>query len=202
MGTIIQLLYTKLQGSPTDQLKLRFARFYHLVGAKLEVGYGADYFIAQSNQVDERAFTQVYPPFVLAETEKLARPVDRKTAVVCLTKTLCDSEAFAQKFIKGWANSCRILLSLLVNPPTVSAGMDNEIITEASVDDIGFGLTFTALNTCRPMTRDDFPEVVDVAKWVKEYMAAANARHGGAVEGFITQRLPPEQQEAIAQYMR
>lgn len=202
MGTIIQLLYTKLQGSSADAFKLRFARFYHLVGAKLEVGYGADYFIKQSDQVDDRAFTQVYPPFVLAETEKLARPVDRKTAVVCLTKTLCDSQAFAQKFVKGWANSCRILLSLLANPPVVSAGLDTEIINEASVDDIGFGLTFTALNTCKPTARDDFPDVVDVTKWVKEYMGAANARHGGTIEGFIAQRLPPEQQEAIAQYMR
>lgn len=201
-GTIIQLLYTKLQGSPSDSLKLRFARFYHLVGAKLEAGYGADYFIKQSDQVDERAFAQVYPPFVLAETEKLAKPVDRKTAVVSLTKTLCDSQAFAHKFMKGWGNSCRILLSLLANPPAVSAGLGDEIITEASVDDIGFGMNYTALNTCKPMARDDFPEILDVTKWVKEYMAAANQRHGGAVESFITQRLPPDQQAAIAQYMR
>ncbi|KJZ80577.1 hypothetical protein HIM_00427 [Hirsutella minnesotensis 3608] len=201
-GTIIQLLYTKLQASPSDSFKLRFARFYHLASAKLEAGYGADYFIKQSDQVDERAFTRVYPAFVLAETEKLAKPVDRKTAVVSLAKTLCDSRAFAQKFMKGWANSCRILLSLLANPPAVSAGLDNEIITEASVDDIGFGLTFTALNTCKPLARDDFPEILDVTKWVKEYMAGANGRHGGAIEGFITQRLPPEQQEAIAQYIR
>ncbi|PHH89256.1 hypothetical protein CDD83_6391 [Cordyceps sp. RAO-2017] len=200
-GTIIQLLYTKLQGSPSDSLKLRFARFYHLVGAQLEAGYGADYFIKQSNQVDERAFAQVYPPFVLAETEKLAKPVDRKTAVVSLTKTLCDSQVFAQKFMKGWANSCRILLSLLANPPAVSAGLDSEIITEASVDDIGFGLTFTPLNTCRPVARDDFPDVVDVTKWVKQYMVAANQRHGGAVEGFITQRLnelPPAARAVLA----
>ncbi|POR37756.1 Importin alpha re-exporter [Tolypocladium paradoxum] len=201
-GTIIQLLYTKLQGSPSDSLKLRFARFYHLVGAKLEAGYGADYFIKQSDKVDERAFAQVYPPFVLAETEKLAKPVDRKTAVVSLTKTLCDSQAFAHKFMKGWGNSCRILLSLLANPPAVSAGLGDEIITEASVDDIGFGLSYTALNTCKPVARDDFPEVLNVTKWVKEYMAAANQRHGGAVEGFITQRLPPDQQAAIARYMR
>jgi exportin-2 (importin alpha re-exporter) len=144
----------------------------------------------------------VYPTFVLAETEKLAKPVDRKTAVVSLTKTLCDSQAFGQKFMKGWANSCRILLSLLANPPAVAAGQGDEIITEASVDDIGFGMSFTALNTCRPLARDDFPSIQDVTVWVKQYMVAANQRHNGAVEGFITQRLPPEQQEAIAKYIR
>ncbi|GAO17259.1 hypothetical protein UVI_02061050 [Ustilaginoidea virens] len=201
-GTILQLLYTKLQGSPADSFKLRFARFYHLVSARLEAGYGADYFINQSDQVDGRAFAQVYPPFVLAETEKLAKPVDRKTAVVSLTKTVCDSQVFAQKFMKGWANSCRILLSLLANPPAVVAGAGDELISEASVDDIGFGMTYTALNTCKPLARDDFPDIQNVSTWVKDYMAAANQRHSGAIQGFITQRLPPEQQQAIAQYIR
>lgn len=200
-GTILQLTYTKLQGNVADSLKLRFARFFHLVAARLEAGYGADYFIKQSNQVDERAFAQVYPPFVLSETEKLARPVDRKVAVVSLTKTLCDSQVFAEKFVKGWGNSCRILLSLLANPPTVGAGAGDEIITEADVDDIGFGMSFTALNTCKPLARDDFPEVANVTTWVKEYMVAANQRHNGAVANFIGQRLQPEEQQVIAQYI-
>lgn len=200
-GTILQLIYTKLQGSPADSFKLRFARFFHLVGARLEAGYGADYFVKQSDQVDERAFAQVYPTFVLAETQKLARPVDRKTAVVSLTKTLCDSQIFAQKFQKGWANSCRNLLALLANPPTVAGGQGDDIIAEADVDDIGFGMTFTALNTCKPLARDDFPDVLNVTSWVKEYMVTANQRHGGAVEGFIGQRLSPEEQQAITQYI-
>lgn len=200
--TILRLLFTKLQGAPAESLKLRFARFYHLVGARLEAGFGTDYFIRQSDQVDDKVFAQVYPPFVLAETEKLARPVDRKLAVISLTKTLCDSQVFAQKFAKGWANTCRILLSLLVNPPAVAAGLGDEIIAEADVDDIGFGMSFTALNSCKPLARDDFPEVANVTTWVKEYIMTANQRHGGAIEGFIGQRLPPDQQQAIAQYIR
>ncbi|KAF7545040.1 hypothetical protein G7046_g9652 [Stylonectria norvegica] len=198
-GTILQLIYTKLQGSPADSFKMRFVRFYHLVGARFEAGYGADYFIRQSDQIDATVFKNVYPAFVLAETEKLARPVDRKVAVMSLTKTLCDSEAFATKFLKGWANSCRILLSLLANPPTVATGSGDEIIAEADVDDIGFGMSFTALNTCKPLARDDFPDVLDVTTWVREYMIAANQRHSGAIENFIGERLPPDQQQAIAQ---
>lgn len=200
-STILRLIFTKLQGNPTESFKLRFVRFYHLVSARREAGYGADYFIKQSNQVDEGVFTKVYPAFVLAETEKIARPVDRKLAVISLTKTLCDSEAFAQKFMKGWANSCRKLLALLANPPTVTAGTGDEIVTEADVDDIGFGMSFTALNTCKSVARDDFPEVVDVTTWVKEYMVAANQRHGGAIVGFISQRLSEEEQQVMAQYI-
>ncbi|KAF5593677.1 importin-alpha export receptor [Fusarium subglutinans] len=201
-GTILRLLYTKLQGTPAESLKLRFVRFYHLVSARLEAGYGADYFIQQSNSVEDGVFTRVYPVFVLGETDKIARPVDRKVAVVSLTKTLCDSSAFAQQFAKGWANSCRKLLSLLVNPPTVAAGAGDEVVAEADVDDIGFGMSFTALNTCRGLAKDDFPEVLDVTKWVKEYMASANQRHGGAMERFVSERLSPEEQQAIAKYIR
>jgi exportin-2 (importin alpha re-exporter) len=115
---------------------------------------------------------------------------------------LCDSQSFAQQFQKGWANSCRKLLSLLVNPPTVGAGAGDDVVAEADVDDIGFGMSFTALNTCKVAARDDFPEILDVTKWVKEYMVSANQRHGGAVERFIGERLSPEEQQAIAQYIR
>ncbi len=190
-----------MQGNPGQALKLRFVRFFHLVSSRLEAGYGTDFFIKHSDKLDEKAFAQVYPPFVLAETEKLARPVDRKLAVISLTKTLCDSTIFAQKFMKGWGNTCRILLSLLANPPAVAAGGGDEILAESPVDDIGFGTSYTPLNTCKPPARDDFPGVQDVPKWVKEYMVGANQRHNGALQGFISERLPQDQQQAIAQYL-
>ncbi|KOS18488.1 Importin alpha re-exporter [Escovopsis weberi] len=199
--TILRLIFTKLQSSPADSFKLRFARFFHLVGARAEAGYGTDYFVAHSNEVDEKVFAQVYPPFILAETEKLAKPVDRKLAVISLTKTLCDSQAFAQKFAKGWGNTCRILLALMANPPAVAAGVGDEIITDQSVDDIGFGLTFTALNTCKPLARDEYPDVANVTTWVKEYMVAANQRHGGAIQGFIAERLAEPMKSAVTQYL-
>nr|XP_036579148.1 chromosome segregation protein [Colletotrichum truncatum]KAF6786634.1 chromosome segregation protein [Colletotrichum truncatum] len=201
-GTILNLIFAKLQGNPPDSLKLRFARFFHLVSARLEAGFGADYFMQHAEKIQEGIFAKVYPSFVLAETEKLARPVDRKLAVVSLTKVLCDSQAFAQKFAKGWANTCKILLALLVNPPVVSAGLGDELIAEADVDDIGFGLSYTALNTCKPIARDDYPEVTAVAPWVSAYISSANQRHNGAISNFITTRLTPEQQQALQVYLQ
>lgn len=172
------------------------------MASRVEAGFGADYFMKHAEKIQEGIFAKVYPPFVLAETEKLARPVDRKLAVVSLTKTLCESQAFAQKFAKGWANTCKILLALLVNPPVVSAGLGDELINEADVDDIGFGLSYTALNTCRPIARDDYPEVTAVAPWVSAYISSANQRHNGAIVNFVNTRLTPEQQQALQQYLQ
>jgi len=199
--TLLQLLFTKLQSNPADSFKLRFARFYHVVASRLEAGYGADYFVKHSDAVQPNVFAQVYPPFVLQETDKLARPVDRKVAVVSYTKTICDSEAFASRFAKGWGHSCRMLLSLLLNPPVVDRGVGDEIIAEADVDDIGFGLTYTALNTCRPIAHDDFPDIADVRKWVAEYIAAADRRHNGAVMKFCQERLQDQDKKALNQYL-
>jgi len=198
--TILQLLFQKLQGKPADSFKLRFARFYHVVSSRLEQGYGADYFIKQTELLQSGIFQQVYPPFVLQETEKLARPVDRKVAVVSFTKTICDSQNFAERFQKGWAHSCRMLLSLLLNPPAVVAGAGDEIIAEADVDDIGFGLTSTALNTCKAVVRDDFAEITDVKIWVGQYISMANQRHNGAIVRFISERLNEEERQAVAAY--
>lgn len=176
-------------------------RFYHLVSARVEQGYGADYFVRHANALSQGLFASVYPTFVIADTEKLANPVDRKLAVVSLTKTVCESQAFAQQFQKGWARSVGLLLGLLVNPPVVASGYGDEIIAEADVDDIGFGMSYTALNTCRPVARDDYPDITAVAPWVSGYIGAANGRHNGAISKFISERLTPEQQEALRQYL-
>ncbi|PKS05337.1 hypothetical protein jhhlp_008711 [Lomentospora prolificans] len=196
--TILELLFKKLQNNPAESFKLRFVRLYHLVSARLEAGYGTDYFIKHSNKLQDGLFKQLYPAIILTETEKLARPVDRKLAVVSYTKTLCESAAFAQEFKKGWANTCNKLLMLLANPPTIAAGLGDEIITEADVDDIGFGITFTALNTCKPAVKDDYPEITNVVDWVRDYIKAANTRHNGAIFSFIAERLQDEQKQVLS----
>lgn len=195
---ILGLIFKKLHEKPAESFKLRFARLYHLVSARTEQGYGADYFIKHTNALQADLFRQVYPAIILVETEKLARPVDRKLAVISYTKTLCESKAFAQEFQKGWANTCKKLLVLLASPPTVAGGGGDELITEADVDDIGFGLTFTALNTCKPAARDDYPEVTNVVEWVKVYIKEANARHNGAIFGFIQERLADEEKQMLS----
>ncbi|KAM7189624.1 CAS/CSE protein, C-terminus domain containing protein [Naviculisporaceae sp. PSN 640] len=202
-GTIVTLLFSKLQSSPTDSFKSRIARFYHLVSARAgDSGLGSDYFIKHAEAIQANVFTPFYLTVVLPTTSQFARPVDRKLGVISYTKTLCESQAFAQRYQKGWGFTCNNLLDLLKNPPKVAAGLGDEIVNEADVDDIGFGIGFTPLNTCKRGPRDDFPEILEVDKWVSEYMKAANQKHGGQIVSFAEQRLQPEAKAVLAQYLQ
>ena len=201
-GTVVTLIFTKLQTSPTDSYKSRVARLYHLVAARAGEGkMGADFFITHAEGIQQNVFTPFYLTVILPTTGQFARPVDRKLGVVSYTKTLCESKQFAERYQKGWGFTCNNLLDLLKNPPRVAAGFGDEIVNEADVDDIGFGVGFTPLNTCKRGPRDDFPDIVEVDKWVSQYMKEANQRHGGAVAGFVGQRLSPEAKAALAPYL-
>jgi exportin-2 (importin alpha re-exporter) len=135
----------------------------------------------------------------LPDTQKLTRPFDRKTAVVSFTKTLADSQAFMERYSKGWALTCEALLKLLSNPPVAPASDD--IIADQDVDDLGFGVGFTQLNTCRKTPKDPFPNITDVKVWVGDYLNKANQRNGGRVAQYVQNRLGNEAKAALARLM-
>jgi exportin-2 (importin alpha re-exporter) len=161
---------------------------------------GADFFISNSDTVQDGVFVPIYLTIILPVTQQLARPLERKLAVVSLTKTLTDSQAFAVKYVKGWSKTCEALLKLLENPP-VPVAVDDAIV-EADVEDLSFGVGFTQLNVCKKVPKDDWPEVTDVKSWVGSYLRAADARHGGAIGGYVNERLSPEAKEVLVSYMR
>ncbi len=73
------------------------------------MGMGADFFIKNSDAVQESVYVPLYLTIILPTTQQLARPLERKLAVVSLTKTLADSQAFAAKYAKGWGKTCEAL---------------------------------------------------------------------------------------------
>ncbi|KAH8683367.1 CAS/CSE protein [Tricladium varicosporioides] len=198
--TILQLIFNRLTGNAPVRFKQRFVRFYMLVASLDQTGFGADFFIKNCDQVQDGAFIQLYPAVVLPTIQELVRPLDRKLAVIGLTKTLTDSEAFAVKYAKGWAKTCEALLKLLENPPLPVAADD--FVTEADVDDVSFGVGFTPLNTCKKQQKDDWPDVTDVKPWVGSYLKAADQRKGGAIGTFVSERLTPEAKSVLMSYMR
>tara|TARA_R110002003_G_scaffold141_40_gene13196 strand:- start:2132 stop:2560 length:429 start_codon:yes stop_codon:yes gene_type:complete len=142
----------------------------------------------------------MYLTVILPDTQKLARPTDRKTAVVSFTNTLGDSQAFVDRYPKGWMLTAQRLIELLVNPPVPTAADD--IIPDADVDEVGFGVGFTQLNTCKKPARDPFPEIPDVKLWVADYLKNANTRHNGRIVSIVRERLDDATKQALAQYLQ
>ncbi|RDI87514.1 hypothetical protein Vi05172_g2544 [Venturia inaequalis] len=197
--TIISLMLARLSNSKTENFTSRFVRFYHFVSARDDKGLGTDYFIKTSDGVQHDVFKPLYLTIILPDTQKLTRPFDRKTAVVSFTKILADSQAFIDRYQKGWALTCEALLKLLVNPPVATA--NDDIIADHDVDDLSFGVGFTQLNTCRKVPQDRFPEIKDVKAWAGTYLKDADKRHSGRIGQYVNSRLSPEARGALMQVM-
>ncbi len=196
---ILNILLTRLQGKNSQSFQLRFIRFYHFVGARDDKGLGVDFFVAATDRVQQDVFRQLYLQIILPKTQEMARPSDRKTAAISLTKTLADSQAFVERYPKGWPLTCNALLKLLEDPPVVSRAGD--AIAELDVEDSSFGVGFTQLNTIRRPTPDDFPEVTDLRKWVGHYLKAADQRHGGRIGKVVNETLSPDAKKVLTAYM-
>jgi exportin-2 (importin alpha re-exporter) len=197
---IFQIVLTKVDQKPSESLKARFIRLYHFISAKQDQGMGADFFISIIDQIHPKAFVPLYLKVILEGTNKLTRPLDRKVAVISLTKTLTDSQAFAERYEKGWGFTCDRLLELLINPPLPPP--TDDLIAEHDVDDMAFGVGFTQLVTIKRLARDDWPEIVDVKQWVGQYLMAADGRQNGKIALFVQSRLSQTSREALVSYMQ
>lgn len=198
---MLNLMLTRLSNSKTENFEMRFVRFYHLVSALVDKGLGADFFISIADQVQGNVFTPIYTGVILPDTQKISRPFDRKTAVISLTRTLADSQAFVQRYAKkGWTITCEALLKLLINPPLPQTA-DDSIIEDRDVDELGFGAAFTQLNTCKQPPKDPWPEVHDVKAWVGTTLREADQRHAGRIGRFVSEKLDAQGQQALQQVM-
>lgn len=198
--TILNIIFTRLNGNPPEAFKRRFVRFYHLISSKDQQGLGADFFIKQSDAVQGGVFVPIYLTIILLISQQFPRPLDRKIAVISLTKTLTDSQAFAVRYKKGWSFTCEALLKLLENPPLPVT--TDDVAAEADVDDLSFGVGFTQLSTCKKVAIDEWPEITDVKLWVGSYLRDANSRHDRAISVFANERLNSEARSLLVEYMQ
>ncbi|KAF2097453.1 putative chromosome segregation protein Cse1 [Rhizodiscina lignyota] len=197
--SILQIMLTRLSDPKmkTENFSLRFARFFHFVSARDEQGLGCDFFIKTTDQIQNDVFRPIYTSIILPDTQKLTRPSDRKIAVVSFTKILADSEAFIERYKKGWALTCQALLKLLINPPQLTTAQHDDILVNDDTDDVGFGVTFTQLQSIKPVVKDPFPQIPDVKVWVGQYLREADSRHSGKITNYVQERLSDEAKSAL-----
>lgn len=198
---IMQIILQRLQNSKTENLTLRFVRFFHFISNQDDKGYSADFIIQVTDKVQEGLFTPIYINVILPETQKLARPLDRKTAILSFAKTLANSEAFATRYAqKGWGFTCTALLKLLELPPLPASRDD--IIADADTEDMSFGVGFTPLNTIRAVQKDPWPETgADLKVWVGTYLKEADKKQNGRVSQFASTRLDDQSKAMLGSYI-
>lgn len=80
--------------------------------------------------------------------------------------------------------------------------MTEDTIVEQDPDDMSFGVGFTQLTTIKRPMRDQWPEITDVKRWVREYVRAADVRQNGKIVSFAQDRLPAEVATVFAAYMQ
>lgn len=116
--------------------------------------------------------------------------------MVCLAHTLATSQAFVERYgKKGWGLTCEALLKLLINPPLPPT--TDETIEDRDVEDVGFGVGYTPLNTCKASPRDPFPEVQDVKAWVGSYLRTKDTETEGRIGKFVQDRLTDDGRTAL-----
>lgn len=160
---------TRLSGSRTESLVLRFDKFFFLLCSRVEQGAGPDWAIRAIDSVQAKIFGEMYKAFIVGHTRKLTKYLDRKIAVVGLTRLVTASTELAapgSPYANMWPASVTTLLKLLEVPPVPAAGDAYDQTTEADLDDVSFSVSFATLNTARKGVVDPFPEIVDARKWV------------------------------------
>jgi len=104
------------------------------------------------------------------------------------------------RYPKGWSLTCEALLKLLINPPVPPAADD--ALLDADIDELSFGVGFTALNTCKRPPKDPFPEVPEVKAWVGQYLTQMDSQNGGRVSKFVQERLSDSAKQALLACMQ
>jgi exportin-2 (importin alpha re-exporter) len=199
---IFIILLTRLNGSKTEALSQKFARFFYFLAARDKGGAGPDFVVGAIDAVQAGIFGQLYGAVVLPDTQKLQRPADRKVAVVGLTKFVAFSEGLATTYHKTWPGSVVALLKLLEAPPVPTQDDRGIDLHEADIDDLSFGATFTRLNTCKKRAIDLFPDTGDLKKWVGERLKEGNSKYSGRVDNWIKAELPDEAKIVLRRYMQ
>ncbi|RVD83340.1 uncharacterized protein DFL_007732 [Arthrobotrys flagrans] len=169
IGQVFNLIMIRLTGSRTEILTSRFTKFFYVLASRVQEGMGPDWAISAVDSVQSKVFGELYKAFIIPATQKLTKFLDRKTAVVGLTRIVTSSKVavIGGDYSNMWAGSINALLKLLEVPPTpAEGGSGYDPTTEADLDDVSFSVSFATLNTARKPVTDPFAHVVDVRKWV------------------------------------
>ncbi|KAF8468906.1 Cse1-domain-containing protein [Kalaharituber pfeilii] len=159
---IFIILFTRLKNSKTDMFAQRFSRFFYFLVVREKEGGGPDFVVKAMDVVQGGIFGEVFSAVVIPDTQKLQKPLDRKLAVIGLTKLLLSSASLATPpYNKACPHAATLLFKLLAAPEVVPQGpaFTDDVSHEADLDETGFAVSFSTLNTTKRLPKDPAPEV-------------------------------------------
>ncbi|EWC48283.1 hypothetical protein DRE_02387 [Drechslerella stenobrocha 248] len=169
IGQIFRIIMTRLSSTRTENLTLRFTKFFYLLASRTAQGAGPDWAIQAVDSVQPNIFGEIYKAFIVGGTQRLTKYLDRKIAVVGLTNLVTGSSRLAapgSPYAALWPGSVLALLKLLEVPPVPASGDGYDQAGEVDLDDVSFSVSFATLNTARKSANDPFPEIAFPRKWV------------------------------------
>ncbi|KAK9453824.1 Cse1-domain-containing protein [Dipodascopsis uninucleata] len=198
--SIAILILQRLQSSRTEKLLIRLSRLLYFLSSvrSPEKGLGPDFSIEFLDEAQSGIFGEVFGQFVIPTTAKFHTLLDKKIAVVGLSRFLFECESFRQLYYQRWTAGCLALLNLMQSDSLVGVYDNSNALIESTLDgdeEVTFGSSFAQLSTVATKPFDPTSDIPDVKKFVGLQIKAS----GGQLAALINQ-LPPEAQSSLSSY--
>ncbi|KAK9371349.1 Cse1-domain-containing protein [Lipomyces kononenkoae] len=175
---IANIILVRLEKSRTEKLVFRVTHLIYFLASAPAVAdkllgpnFATQFFDVTPNSL----FGDIFVHFLLPATPKMHTPLDRKLAIVGLTKILFDSPVFLQKYKPQWEAGARVLLTTLHSNSLVDVFEGGDELPDTG-EDLAFGASFAKLNAVVWEGLDPANAVTDVKKFVGETISTAG--HG------------------------
>lgn len=178
---IALLILQRLHSSRTDKLVVRVAHLVYFLSATISANkeLGPDFAVSLFDEAQPGIFGDIFDAFVVPATPKLHSVVDKKIAVIGLTRILFESSKFNAQYGTKWPKGAGTLASTLLSDSLVGV-FDGPATQEATIDPIGdeevsFGSSFARLATVTVKVLDPVSEVTDAKKYAADTVKKASS---------------------------
>ncbi|KAK7204939.1 Cse1-domain-containing protein [Myxozyma melibiosi] len=195
---IALLILQRLHSSRTEKLVVRVSHLVYFLSATTNPAkeLGPDFAVSLLDEAQPGIFSDIFDAFVVPATPKLHSAVDKKIAVVGLTRILFESAKFNSQYGAKWARGAEMLTTTLLSGSLVGV-FDGPVITEATIDPVGdeevsFGSSFARLATVAVKVVDPAPDVSDAKKYAAAAVQRATSGGGSVAQpnlGSVTQEV-------------
>jgi exportin-2 (importin alpha re-exporter) len=187
LGTIFQLLLTKLQSSKTPKYTRLVTQFFALFVGKFSAQVFVDRLNTMQNGLAITLLVQVWNPRILKDPP--VQRMEAKVQVIGLTKLLCEMPSLLadNNGQQIWCQTLAGLVTVLTSATFKSGATEAEV--DDDVLDTQYDAQFSKLASTGVKVEDLFPEVPDSSATFVQSIQRLSASHPGMLMPLIHQGL-------------